>query len=548
MIDFKDRVLEYALEEVYRGRRGVDLSRRIASAWERGLRGTLEDEELAQLAEEPADREADEFRLWPGSGSNGSGATPPIRQAWLLRRHWLSIAAGAIAAGILVTGILAVWRRSSKVSEPFCLASEEVLLIRGPARTELRSMDILPGDVLAVEEESLRLALRGGVELDLAPRSVLFVAPLEDAVQIDLAFGALEASCGAEPLRIATGFASLRAAPGSRLLARVSVAGAAGTLDLLAPADRARLLLRPDFDRERKFHVRVLDGQAVLMQGDRLETAVAGSTERVFSSRAEVELTRDERQRFDELYREVCEKPMTPYPELAASMRELSGLLADHPPLWELLRERASGLYAKPGFAEMLSFLVDFLHQDPSPESLELARTLWLEVPQVFREEHVVTFAERGAFEFQREVRAAVATWEEGSGVPPPVLAAAYLCYRGERIGTAILRRASEASTRDSRRASLLAALALETAGDDSVWPRVTELVREESERRLDLHDAATSGRLLIVYEAFLELRELGGVPAIGNLYAELLERVEMRSADLAGEEQVRALHQRLFR
>ncbi len=544
MIDFRDRVLEYALVEVYRGRRGADLSRRIASAWERGLRGTLEDEELARLLGEPEDREPHEFPLLPGSSSNGIGSASPLSQAWF-RRRWLP---AAIAAGILIaTGTLALWLGSRRAAEPFGVVSKEVLVIRGPARTELRSIDILPGDVLAVEDAPLRLALRGGADLDLAPRSVLLAARLEDAVQIDLAFGELEVSCGVEPLNIATGFASVRAAPGSRLLARVSVAGAAGTLDLLAPADRARVLLRPDFDRERKFHVRVIDGEARLAQGDRFETAVAGSAERVFSSRAEVELTQGDRQRFDDLYRDVCEKPMAPYPELAASMRELSGLLADHPSLWKIFRERATQLRVKPGAAAIAPHVIDVLHQDFSSESLELARELWLEIPEAFREEHMVAFAERGAFEFQREVRAQVATWEESSGLPPPVLAAAYLCYRGDGSGTAILRRACEAVAPASAPACFLAALALESAGERTFWPRVAELVREQSERHLDLHDAAYSGRLLIVYEAFLELRELGGTPAIGNLYTELLERVEMRSADLGDEERVRALHRRLF-
>jgi hypothetical protein len=158
-------------------------------------------------------------------------------------------------------------------------------------------------------------------------------------------------------------------------------------------------------------------------------------------------------------------------------------VLREMPELWPLADEAIAELLdpdRAPAYvrAEILPALA----VDPSPFAYEAVREAWLVDPAVFSTDVIVAMAERGAFEFEREVDVWFDAWDEGAeGDPFPV--ALRLAVLGDDRGAQFLRAetAEDDPKGEAYGRSLLAAAALARLGDLRTWDDVATLFIEET-------------------------------------------------------------------
>ena len=534
----------------FRGESQVDLTARITAAWARGVRGSLDPEELFDVLGEGEKPLAGDT---PENGFPRRERKAAVRQLRPLRV--LAAAAGLLAA----LGAAWWWVRSAGPStQPLAVATHAVLLLRGAEGTAERGTTLEPGDSLVVAEVPVELAFASGAVLRIDPVGVLalgLAGPGEP--DVILALGAVDLRGAGADFVLRTDFSSLRIPPDAAVVAAV-VLEEPDVVARLSPAELGRRLLDAGFDAPRLFTVRVIAGEVELVHAAASEMLTAASGPITLWSRpAPSALTRRqaaELERFDALFEQICveraELPMKQlwggYAESSLAMEGLSELLADAPPLRSRLRERVHHLRAAPqtpnGFT---ACVLDFLVQDPADDSLRLARELWLESPDDFREIHVVGFAERGAFEFQRELRAAVGAFEPADAEDDrPVLAAVYLAVRGDDLGRAQLEEALDPASGIAWTSPnyFLAALALDALGEPGAWSDVQSRVRERVEALLEESELVAAADLLLAFEAFHRLREADELPPLAGMVQHVRRHIDRRKPEVQREEHIRAL------
>ncbi len=147
--------------------------------------------------------------------------------------------------------------------------------------------------------------------------------------------------------------------------------------------------------------------------------------------------------------------------------------------------------------------LLDALAFDPSPKAFELGRRLWLRAPGTFADRHLVAFAERGAFEFEREIFALVEGYADAfEKREPPVLPAAYLGLRGWSEGSELLRVEGPVPPMQLQ-TRLAAAAALERLGDPQPWSELMDQLRAQTEVAIDEELLETAKWLVLGIESF---------------------------------------------
>ena len=469
MIDPRDRLLNYALLRVLRedAEPEVDLAAQIARAWERGVRGSIQPEELGELLEEPLEPEAvSQTKLVPQNGRasshvparqvNGHGrasgrtkvnghdrapATPS-----LLRRAPVQAAAAAL---VLATAGLWWWRQAgpkleapgSSLAGAFARLDQPATVIRGTERR--RSETLEPGDAVWSAEQTLAIQLAGAGTVHLQPGSLVRFdgvhepeSPAE-VEQVALLVGGLDWSVPSEPSGAGAadalldfGFAELAPGPGGRVDAAVEPVLAGYRVSL------AEMLEEP-WDEPRVLSLSVAGGTSRLTLGDRIESLEPGNAPVRFESHP---VDSETRKRFESLRQSLFAgaeglREVGGYTNFGLLIDQLTLDLKSAPGLWADLAER----WTKDGDPRARPVLLSCLQMSDSPRALFLARRLWREDPAAFLDDQIVSFAERGAFEFQREVAARVAGWDAADDGPLPILSAAYLAQSGDDSGYEVL-------------------------------------------------------------------------------------------------------------
>lgn len=236
-------------------------------------------------------------------------------------------------------------------------------------------------------------------------------------------------------------------------------------------------------------------------------------------------------------------------------MEDLSAVLAHSVPLWSRLAAKVGANLPEPAAdsglpRDFLGNVIDFLHVDPSAESLALASELWLAAPEWFEEVHLVTFAERGAFEFDREIEAMVEMYEPVEPFQePPVVAATYLALRGNTAGRDLLAD-SAAGIRSVEWIApfgMFAALGLDALGDPEAWNALEEQVQNYVMKFLEEGEQIRASRLLLEFEFFDQLRQSAETPVLGRLQRDALRHVDLRANEVQAEFEILELMGRLF-
>ncbi len=194
-----------------------------------------------------------------------------------------------------------------------------------------------------------------------------------------------------------------------------------------------------------------------------------------------------------------------------------------------LLEPKRMPLYARRDLVQALAL-------DPSEAAFKSLRSLWIEQPEAFSIEAVVAMAERGAFEFEREVDAWLGSFRPeapGESLPGDALSGAlYGALRGDERALPILKAMVKANLADDR--ALLASVGLARLGRRADWlDRVESDVatlraqldagplssREQDEvaRRIDALSYAMALYEGMRMERFEPTDEWDGVPRAGD-------------------------------
>ena len=245
----------------------------------------------------------------------------------------------------------------------------------------------------------------------------------------------------------------------------------------------------------------------------------------------------------DKLYDWAPQRPAAGSPgEVAGPVDELARLLSEQPALWSELEARTLRLIElAPELPLVASRLVDLAAYDPSEEALGVARDLWLRAPGVFTEEHLVTLAERGAFEFEREVVAQVALYGPDSP-EEPILAATYLAFQGDEAAVILLLAHLPEQGQMVAPRDLAAAVALDFQGRPEAWSRLERLVARNVEDALERGDLDTARSIVLGFEFFHLARDEGEVMELGSLAVRTARYCAERRDDLLDPEDIRAL------
>ena len=192
---------------------------------------------------------------------------------------------------------------------------------------------------------------------------------------------------------------------------------------------------------------------------------------------------------------------------------------------------------------EWRSMLLSLLSLDRNQTSLRIARTVWMKRPEAFGYEHVVALAERGAFEFEREIEIMVAE-HDVDDLTAVILPAARLALQGHWDGSHFLVRWLEskaAAGTGELYLTFVAAASLEALGE----PSYARLLCEELDRRIE--EALERGvvvlaRELVVAADYFETpwRRRDGA-SIGILATRIRSHGRSLEGSLETSEQIRA-------
>jgi len=511
-----DRVLDHALEQALGAREETDLPERILQAWTRGVPGSIDVDEV-DLDADPLPATIDGA---PGVSRNGGHARP---QPVLRRLRTLYVAAAAAAVLLLAL----VWQlsRPPYADAPLAVASSGQI--------------IQIGDVVRVGSEPLDIHLANGAELRAEAGTVLVATEREGRPAFELELGSLELGAGVESLWVTTDFAGVRALPGAELTMSVDQ----------NPLGKRALSMNVTVGVAEFEH----DGALLTVVPTRGPRTLAGP---VLLAENDIEL-------FDTLFEELCVLRETRMyeakglPQRILALEELSGVLARSVPLWARLARRVEERRDDPLSKVVLGNVIDFLHTDPSVEALSLASDLWLEIPELFTETHLVTFAERGAFEFQREIEAMVVMYEPVDDPllerdyrqDPPVLAATYLAVRGNDAGRELLEKSVGDIQTVERVAPwcMLASLGLDALRDPNAWTDLEQRIQKLVEMSLDDNELIAASRTLLQFQYFQRLRAAPETPILGTVQRDSMRWVEVRRNEVQSEVEILALMRALF-
>jgi len=539
----RERLLEYSLEKHFGRHPDVDHAARIVAAWERGVTGPGVGELEGQIAASavPGAHAA------PGVGAHaapgvGAPEAPGMRDgaAAAARARWSRIRVAALAASVLVLAAvgIALWRASSVAGPAARLAAvEEVTLLRGAERLRVRAAELAPGDAILAAASPLEVDLAGGERVRLGAGSVATVGAGGRALELLLGDLALETPA-AVASAFSTGFATLHAEAGSTFEMRVEAYEKVlpDEPEARATAARGWLAAAPAFPR--LLVVSISRGDARLSVAGADVALFAGEPVCVRSDPAAAEPL--EEQLALGMLERVASVPgpgagadyWSAFAKRRAVQRELIAFLALDPERWRFVRGPLDKLVADwrtP--VDALQWLVATVAQEPSATAFELARELWLARPEAFAPDSIVALAERGGFEFERELEAMAEPGEEPARA---ILPAAYLAFRGDDRGRAHL----EAAAREPLVApgglplALVAAAALDgLAGEGrAAWDHVLEQLGNEVFGSLDDPRMLPMAAYLVQAATFV-----ADLEASGEL-ARHLAFVDVRAMDHADE------------
>ena len=531
-MNHEDRILEFALHRHFGDEEAVDVAARVAKAWERGASGALDEEELEEIRSYVEGPRLVEGRGRPDVVPRAVGERKTRRLPWIL--------ALALAAAVLCALGLRFLRSpadespapSHVVVPPFLVAEAEVLVLRGPARRQVRAREIERGDALLVLEKPVALAFGAGTTLHAQVPSLLVVDEKEGEPMIAATLGDFTLQTSGLRAHLRTDFAEVALSPSTSMSIELFRSDPAATPHLGLDVDLARTLLA-DFPEVRTLRLRVTSGDAAVSTRDvtRLLDASSGSLS-IPSRRAPV-VPETEFARYakaTELLFGLVDFPRWSTgltPDLALALEDLRGLLERQPALRVEFRERLVEMRKSHDLPRMLtSILLDFLERDEDPEALALASDIWVEEPDRFQIDHVVGFAERGGFEFVRELEQVVDLYRsDPSGLEePPVFPAAFLALCGDDAGRALLTEFAalpessqvEPGWPDLRH--VVAALALEGLGETDRWDRTVEFLATHARALLDVPDEKEALRVVLLLELMTERRAERTPPSLRGL------------------------------
>jgi hypothetical protein len=519
--EHEDRILDYALARHFRGEETVDLSEEIARAWDEGARGSLapDELELEDALEAPA------TPVTPATPARAPEPASPIARRPLLRLVPLAAAAAAVAAALFLFG-----EEDAPEVRSLVAASRAVGVLDG-AGTEHRS------DALAAGESALLLEGEATFVVGSAQLAVRSPALLrfQHAGLVDLLVGAVELTAGTDPMRLETGFAALHVDPGSRVVVELtrgpSEDGSPPELDVAL----ARRALASGIASPRSLRVTVAAGEAELVRSaGRSELLDPESGSFVVPSRAPEAVSDEDIARFEGLLeRLVHDLEAGPTWDrvrsqaFARGLEQLGDLLTEEEELRALFRQRVLEKRrdgALPPF--FTTTLLDFLELDPDPAAFDLARRLWIEEPSAFFPYHVVAFAERGGFEFERELDAMVESWNEDpeSWELPPLVPAVHLAFREDARARPLLtamvaERPRPGYTKGWEVADqILAAVGLDALGDTDVWDDVLDGLAHDVEMLVEQGETIEAARIVLTLEVIVARLRASGVPELTGL------------------------------
>jgi len=501
MTDPRERILEVALERMFEEERSDEAAERILVAWRRGVTGSG----LEGLDPESGSPGPDQDSA--RNGDAGPGPRPMPHSA----RPELSIAARtwrAAAAVLLVGGALAIWAsRESAPNGPHLLADRSVAVVDETG--ELRQARFV--------RVGQRVVVDGG-------QAVTFTWPEATAGQVDggasrvvasdqTAFewrpgelllwdGELQVDAPTGPLEMDLRSARVSLLPGTSVVARV-----ASGADDLAGADDALV---------ESLALSVTSGSASMVYATMEPVLVAG--EECELPGDPEEWWRDSGKPLAALCGElprlgIAEQGFTPDSWLGLHLQfdrvagEIVARLEKDPVTWAVLESR----FRSGRGDEKMDYpgpFVSFLAWEQSNRALELARQIWIESPQSFTEEHLVAFASRGGFEFERELLALIQAdpSELGSGL----MAAAFFARRGDDVGRPLLSKLADLRRWEGKYGgmggwvqSLLACGALRWLGDSEPWDELQDRLGEVIPAALEEGSVSYAGIMLAYADYF---------------------------------------------
>ena len=219
---------------------------------------------------------------------------------------------------------------------------------------------------------------------------------------------------------------------------------------------------------------------------------------------------------------------------------EAFAFLDGHPAGWALLEEAALAEFGRPSawHYDRHEFL-GRLAGHGGPRSLALARSLWRVAPESFAPESVVGFAERGAFEFERELRA----WldDPDARVEELLYAACFLHERGETDADWVLFEAAARTptTPMEFEWGWLAATVLRRSGEDGPWTLIEDGLEGTVEGALEAGDLGMASGLVLAWDFYDELEDAAEL-RIGTLGFRRRAHAALRSPVLQSRSEIR--------
>ncbi|MFN0243373.1 MAG: hypothetical protein ACKVWV_10825 [Planctomycetota bacterium] len=567
-VDARDRLVDFALERLHAPREEVDLAAQILDAWERGERGS----DVSELIE-PAEH-------------------APVRRAPLVEprpvapRRTLVRASLAAVVLVAITAVLALfWTRDGGPSSapgrppgpppvPIARAAAPVRVLRGAPPEDVTTSDILARDLVVIAHGASaeivlasggRFTARDGAVLALALTPSASTESTRDArasVALALYRGALDVACGPEALAIDTVLSTLSVAPPCAVFQAEVVWEPSSNAARTALASELVALTTDDESGPSKLRTKVESGALWITRATGRERLVAGTARDLVAPARAGEVTSTGREsltkRLDAVLRGYAEpdswQPFgpvrTPFERDVA--KDLLALLAKEPQYWSVLEEDLAARIARFELAsEPFRRVVDMLLADASGHGFDLGRKLWLLHPAGFRDVHIALFAERGAFEFEREAHARVALAEPMDGVLP-VACAAWVAREGDRAGNELLWKFLDeppaTPTLDDIDRGLLAAFVLDSLERGDAWSRGVAFAADASEGALGIGRPGVAAMAALTIQYFDEARAAKRPVPIEALTNDLLDFIATRMPALAGAAEVRALLVRLRR
>lgn len=225
---------------------------------------------------------------------------------------------------------------------------------------------------------------------------------------------------------------------------------------------------------------------------------------------------------------------------------ELDEHLANHPEDWYVLDEELRDSFANPSFPRAArTRMLAFLARSPSELGYELARDLWMSSPESFGLDTIVTLAERGAFEFDREVRA-IKRYRVSKDLDELFLPLAYLALRKDAEAVELLDRDFfEAQDRRDKRnpfVRFLVAEVLRRVGRPEAVMTVRAVVSDELRLALERDDLALAGRLVLLADYFGTTLERSRPLALGSIASSFERFAEQSASRVASRAQITEL------